>query len=50
MHSVLTRCSDSLLSTSKSEQDSSLFLVYLISGLDHYEKTGLCYHRHIREN
>ena len=26
-----------------------LFNVYLQSGLDHYEKTGLYYHRHIRE-
>ena len=49
MHSVLPRCNDSLLSTSQSEQDSRTFLVNLQSDLDHYEKTGLCYHRHIRE-
>ena len=25
------------------------FIVYFQSGLDHYEKTGLCYHQHITE-
>ena len=49
MHSVSAWCSDSLLSTSQSEQVQELLLVYLQSGLDHYGKTGLCYHWHIRE-
>ena len=43
MHSVLPKCSDSLLSTSQSEQYSrifpSLFAIW----------SGLCNHRHIRE-